>query len=269
MIIAGSPRISAQMVIVFDLNGTLLDTRAVRLALRSIFGRKLDSEQFFTRILQYSMALTLAGEYRAFSDIALAVLRMEADAREIELTDTARKRIGTALKSLPPFHEVPGSLRKLRNAGFRMAVLTNSAAEDARLQLANAKLSGYFENVLSVAQVRRFKPSRETYEFAANALGVQPHQMLMVAAHPWDLMGAGAAGCRTAFIQRPGKALFPGAPKPTYVASDVAELARQLKSAGTAHASRILPALAAAGALSALAVAVGAIRFGSLNKTRN
>jgi len=252
------------MVIVFDLNGTLLDTRAIRPALQSIFGRKLDSEQFFTRILQYSLALTASGEYLPFSDIGFAVLRMEADARRIGLTDAATKRIGTALKSLPPFNEVRGALRKLRKAGFRLAVLTNSAAEDARVQLANAKLSGFFEHVLSVAQVRRFKPSRETYEFAANALGVQPHQMLMVAAHPWDLMGAGAAGCRTAFIQRPGKALFPRAPKPTYVATDVAELSRQLKQAGTERASRVLPALAAATALSALILAAGAMRSGSV-----
>ena len=41
----------------------------------------------------------------------------------------------------------------------------------------------------------------------------------------WDLMGAAAAGCRTAFVQRPGKALFPGALRPTYVANDLAVLA--------------------------------------------
>jgi 2-haloacid dehalogenase len=67
------------MVIVFDLNGTLLDNRAVQPELRSIFGRQLTAEQFFTRILQYSMALSMSGGYSPFSDIALAVLKMEAD----------------------------------------------------------------------------------------------------------------------------------------------------------------------------------------------
>lgn len=252
------------MVIVFDLNGTLLDTRALRPALRSIFGRTLETEQFLTGILQYSMALTLSGEYCPFSDIAVAVLRMEADARKIKLSEHDLNQVRAALRSLPPFRDVPGAMRKLRNAGFRLAVLTNSATEDVRVQLASAKLSGYFEHVVSVAQVRRFKPARETYESAANALGVPPHQMLMVAAHPWDLLGAAAVGCRTAFIQRPGTALFPGALKPTYVAPDVAELAVQLKPAGTQRASRMVPTLAAASALSILVLAAGAMRSASV-----
>lgn len=257
------------MVIVFDLNGTLLDNRAVQPELRSIFGRRLTAEQFFTRILQYSMALSMSGGYSPFSAIALAVLKMEADARKVNLTEAGTKRIAAALRSLPAFPDVPGALGKLRKAGFRLAVLTNSAYEDARVQLANARLSGYFEHVLSVADVRRFKPAPEAYEFAAKRLGLQPHQMLMVAAHPWDLMGAAAAGCRTAFIQRPEKALFPGAPKPTYTARDVAELAAQLKSAGTQRTSRVVPAIATAGALSALALAAVAMWSRSEMDTEN
>lgn len=257
------------MVIVFDLNGTLLDTRALRPALRSIFGRTLQTEQFFTGALQYAMALTLSGEYRPFSDIAVAVLRMEADARNIKLRERDVDKTRAALRSLPPFRDVHGAMRQLRNAGFRLAVLTNSAAEDVRVQLANAKLSGYLEHVISVAQVRSFKPARETYESAANALGVPPHQMLMVAAHPWDLMGAAAAGCRTAFIQRPGTALFPGASRPTYVASDVAQLAVKLKPAGTRRESRIVPALAAAGALSLVMLTAGVMRSASANSSEN
>jgi 2-haloacid dehalogenase len=203
------------------------------------------------------------------SDIALAVLKMEADAHKVRLSEAGTKRVGAALKSMPPFREVPGSLGKLRKAGFRLAVLTNSAGEDARAQLANAKLTGYFEHIFSVASVRRFKPSRETYDFAANAMGVQPHQMLMVAAHPWDLMGAAAAGCRTAFIQRPGKALFPGAQRPTYVADDLAALAAQLKSADTQPPLRIIPALATVGALSAFVLAAGLLRSGSAITSEN
>jgi len=257
------------MVIVFDLNGTLLDTRALKPALRSIFGPTLATEQFVTGVLQYSMALTLSGEYRAFSDIAVAVLRMEADSRKIKLSDRAVDQTRAALRSMPPFRDVPGALRELRNAGFRLAVLTNSAAEDVRAQLASANLSGYFEHVLSVAQVRRFKPARETYESAANALGVPPHQILMVAAHPWDLIGAAAVGCRTAFIQRPGTALFPGAFTPTYVASDLAQLAVKLKPAGTPRESRILPVLAAAGALSLVVLTAGVMRSASSNSSGN
>src|SRR3954452_10610809 len=114
---------------------------AIPPVLRSIFGRKLNTEEYFTRILQYSMALSLTGGHRAFSEIAIAVLRMEADARKINLTETDAKRLAAALRKLSQFPNVEGSLRKLQKANFRMAVLTNSASEAARGQLAPTKLS--------------------------------------------------------------------------------------------------------------------------------
>ena len=243
------------MVVVFDLNGTLLDNRAVQPVLRSIFGRKLGAQEFFTRVLQYSMALTLSGEYRALSEIGRAVLEMEAEARQITLTTADKKRVQTALKKLPPFQDVPKSLRRLRKANLRLAVLTNSALEDAREQVANARIDSYFEQVLSVSEVRRFKPSRETYQFAADALGVHPREILMVAAHAWDLMGAAAAGCQTAFVGRPGEALFPGASRPAYVVKDLAQLVKELLPAEARRVPRLLGTIAGVGAISALGVA--------------
>ena len=128
-------------------------------------------------------------------------------------------------------------------------------------QIAGAKLSEYFERVLSVSEVNRFKPARQTYEFAANSLGVGPREILMVAAHPWDLMGAAAAGCQTAFIRRPGKALLPGALHPTYEANDLTELTAQLMPAKTRRTSRILRTLAGLGAVSAIAAAAASRRL--------
>ena len=87
--------------------------------------------------------------------------------------------------------------------------------------------------------VQRFKPAPEVYRGAAREMGITTRDMLMVAAHPWDLMGAGRAGCRTAFIARAGKAPLPGAPAPDYIAEDLRDLARMLmkprrSGAGTA-----------------------------------
>jgi 2-haloacid dehalogenase len=209
------------------------------------------------------MALSLVGEYRPFSEIGRAVLKMEADARGINLTEADAQRVGAALRSLPPFREVERSLSQLQKANFRLAVLTNSASQDAREQLSHSGLSKYFDRVLSVGEVGRFKPSREPYELAARSMEVETHQILMVAAHPWDLMGAAAAGCRTAFIQRPGKALFPGALKPTYVARDLADLAAQLRSVYGQSRSRVIPTLAVTGALSVVALAALSLRAGS------
>ena len=66
----------------------------------------------------------------------------------------------------------------------------------------SAELSDVFEKILSVDEVKRYEPARENYE-GARELSVATDDILLVAAHAWDLAGAMAAGCRAAFVERP------------------------------------------------------------------
>jgi 2-haloacid dehalogenase len=52
--------------------------------------------------------------------------------------------------------------------------------------------------------VRALKPRREPYDLAARTFGVPIGEVILVAAHAWDVAGALAAGCRAAFVARPG-----------------------------------------------------------------
>ena len=63
---------------------------------------------------------------------------------------------------------------------------------------------------------------------AARELGVEAGQLCLVAAHAWDVAGALRAGCRAAFVARPGMVLDPLAPEPDVVGSDLAEIAERL-----------------------------------------
>ena len=56
---------------------------------------------------------------------------------------------------------------------------------------------------IAVATPGGYKPDPEVYQGAATALGLEPHQVMMVAAHKSDLRAAQAAGLRTAFVERP------------------------------------------------------------------
>ena len=113
--------------------------------------------------------------------------------------------------SMPPHPEVPGALRKLRYAGFRLFTLTNNTAEISGLQLKRAGLLDAFERRFSVEDVRRHKPAPEVYAAVARATQTQPSQICLVACHTWDTLGAVAAGW-TALIFRPGNALWTSVP---------------------------------------------------------
>ena len=251
------------MVIVFDLNGTLLDTTALKPLFRSIFGTKLSVEEWYAKVLGHSTALTLAGEYRDFGNIATAVLKMAASGLGVELSAKQVEKVQNAMLELPRFSDVKGGLIRLNKAGYRLAVLTNSAPMSLAKQLANAGLNDFFERALSIEVTGKYKPAPETYEYAAQSLGVQTSDILMVAAHLWDLLGASRAGCRTAFLKRPGRALLPGANTPHYVAKDLRDLANQIsrnpQAASQGSSSQKVIPLMVAGSVLALGLVGNAL----------
>jgi 2-haloacid dehalogenase len=130
-------------------------------------------------------------------------------------------RILQGLLSLPPHPEVVESLKQLKAAGFRMITLTNSSPSAVKAQLQNSGLTSFFEESISVESVHRFKPDLQVYRGAAASLGVQPSELLLIAAHAWDIYGAMKAGWRGAFIARNGITFFPLGPKPDITGADL------------------------------------------------
>ncbi|MBV8828500.1 MAG: haloacid dehalogenase type II [Acidobacteriaceae bacterium] len=214
--------------ILFDLNGTLLDTRALAPVLRKIFGRRLSVHDWFSEVITYAMATTLAGDYRPFPTIALAVLEKEAYKRGIALTDAHVEKMRKALRSMPAFCDVKPALRRLGRSDIRLGILSNSPESSMGEQLKRAGLDGYFDKTFSVDAVKRFKPALEPYQAAARTLKLEPGEILMIAAHPWDLLGAARAGFRTALVAREENSTFPGAPPAEFVARNMSEVADHL-----------------------------------------
>ncbi len=107
-------------------------------------------------------------------------------------------------------------------------MLTNSTEKSAKAQMTQAGLGDYFDAVLSADTVKRYKPAREAYAHAAKELDVEFDEVRLVAAHGWDVAGALAAGCRAAFVARPGKALNPKGKQPDVVGPTMLDVAEQI-----------------------------------------
>jgi 2-haloacid dehalogenase len=116
----------------------------------------------------------------------------------------------------------------LKKEGFHLFALTNSAEAVAKQQIEHAGLEPMFERLFSVDAVSKYKPAAAAYRYVADELNVKTSDLTMVAAHPWDLMGAKAAGCEVAFLQRPGAAWFPLMPRPALTGETLTQLADQL-----------------------------------------
>ena len=215
-------------VCVFDVNETLLDLAALDDEFERVFGDRGVRVAWFGQLLQSAMVATITGRYTDFGSVGRAALEMTATRLGVELSDQDREAIVGGMTRLPAHPEVPGALRRLGEGGLRLAALTNSTERVARAQLEHAGVIDRFEAVLSADAVRRLKPAPEPYRMAADRLGTDVGEVLLVAAHAWDVAGALAAGCRAAFVARPGKVLDPLADRPELVVADLDELAGRL-----------------------------------------
>lgn len=228
-----SVRSSRRRILVFDVNETLLDIEVLHPFFARVFGDATAMRQWFAELILYSQALSLSGNYTGFGTLAVAVLRMVAEIRNVVLTPADVDEFAATMSALPPHREVPEALAQLADAGFRMVTLTNSASEAGKSVLDNAGLSHYFDRQFSVDEVRRFKPGREVYAHVASALAVEPERLRLIAAHTWDTLGAIAAGYAAALVTRPGNAPLPVGEQPDIVASDLAAVADRIIATDT------------------------------------
>ena len=218
-------------VCVFDVNETLLDLAALDGIFEEAFGDAAARKEWFVQVLQSAFLATITNAYSEFGEVGAAALKMTAERRGVALTEETRQAIPAGMRELPPHPEVPESLDLLRDAGIRLAALTNNTAAVAEVQLQNAGLAGHFERVLSADAVRRLKPAPEPYRAAARELGVETSGVRLVAAHAWDVTGAMRAGCAAAFVARPGMVLDPLAWPPDIVGADLSEVATAIVAA--------------------------------------
>jgi 2-haloacid dehalogenase len=215
-------------LIVFDVNETLLDLDTMVPIFERIFHDPVAMRLWFDNLIMYSEALTLANQYVAFTDIGAAAMKMMADIRGITITDADRKELTDKFSTMPPHPEVPAALRKLRDHGFRLFTLTDNLIEVQGRQLEHGRIIDLFERRFSADGVKRHKPAPEAYRYVEKELGTKPSDMVLIACHTWDTIGAAAAGWEACLIKRKGNDVLGVGPQPVIVGNDLDEVADNL-----------------------------------------
>jgi len=216
--------------IVFDVNETLLDITTLEPLFERLFGDPAVMREWFAQLILYSQTMTLSGIYTPFGKLAGGTLRMIGTIHGVAIADSDIAELAERIGTMPAHADAVPALTRLRDAGFQLVTLTNSASAAQPTPLERAGLAVYFEHAFSVESVGKFKPAPETYRHVADALKLETSELCLVACHLWDTIGAQAAGCRGALVTRPYNALLPAAevPVPDLVAPDLSELAEQI-----------------------------------------
>jgi 2-haloacid dehalogenase len=138
-------------------------------------------------------------QHTSYREIGHLSVRHVLNRARIEHTDDEVRWLVSCIERLKCFPEVPAALARLQTK-YQLAVLSNGDPD--MLEAAKSFHGIPFDAVISVAEANAFKPHRATYEMAARKMGVAIDQVLFVANHEFDCVGAKAAGMRVAFIDR-------------------------------------------------------------------
>jgi 2-haloacid dehalogenase len=215
-------------VIAFDVIETLfpLDPMREKLKESGLPGSAL--ALWFARLLRDAMALELTGKYAGFQEISSAALKGIMAEHSIPSGEGQVEGVLAGMSALSPHDDVYPALELARSAGVRAMTLSNGSAQSTKKLLEKAGLSHLVERVISIDEVRHWKPARAVYLHAAQVARVEVHQMALVAAHSWDIQGAHQAGLVTGWLPRQEKQFSPVMQKPDVKGGTLMEVVRGL-----------------------------------------
>jgi len=215
----------------FDVYGTLVDPLAISAELRRFVGDDADrvAQLWRTKQLEYTWRRSLMGIYAPFSVCTAQALDFATRSLGHQLAPGVSASLIEMYRRLPAFPEAAGGLDRIRGAGHRMVAFSNGEADMVHAVLANAALSPMLEDIVSVDEVKIYKPAPSVYGHLAARMGTALKDTWLVSSNPFDVIGAKAAGLRAAWVRRNPRAILdPWEIEPDLIVSDLNELSERL-----------------------------------------
>lgn len=190
--------------IAFDAYGTLFDVFSVTALCERLFPGhgNMVAQIWRAKQLQYSLQRSLMGRYRDFWQLTEDGLVYASKSLKLDLTADKHKRLMDAYLSLTAFPDVKPGLEALKRQGIRLAILSNGEPKMLDAVAKSTAVHLLLDAIISVDEVKIFKPSPQVYKLASTRLKVSPSELGFVSANSWDVNGAGSSGLTTFWIQR-------------------------------------------------------------------
>ncbi|RCW81245.1 haloacid dehalogenase type II [Phyllobacterium bourgognense] len=188
---------------VFDAYGTLLDFNSAAGRAKDTLGEKADalSSLWRQKQLEYTWLRSLMGAYAPFWQVTGEALDYAMEALAIA-DDELRQRLMQLYLALDPFPEVAATLKILKQAGIKTAILTNGSPQMITAACRNAGIDVFLDAILSVDEVQVYKPHPSVYQLAVDRLGVAKERISFQSSNSWDAVGASHFGFQVAWCNR-------------------------------------------------------------------
>jgi len=220
------------ITLAFDVYGTLINTHGVTVALEKYVGDKAFefSRTWREKQLEYSFRRGLMQNYENFAVCTSNALDYTSSYFKVSLSQKDSEELMGAYKVLPAFDDVEDGLARAKKAGFRMFAFSNGSADAVETLLKNANIRDYFIGVVSVDEMKSYKPNPGVYSHFLRRAGALGAKAWLVSSNPFDVIGAISSGMRAVWIKRSPDALFdPWGIEPTLTVNSLSNLAEQIE----------------------------------------
>jgi 2-haloacid dehalogenase len=219
------------ITLAIDVYGTLINTDSVAITLRKHIGDKAAqfSRTWREKQLEYTFRRGLMRHYESFDTCIKNALDYTSSYFKVALYQKAKNELINAYNNLPTFHDVESSLAILNSTGFRIFALSNGSANTVELLLNNANIRSYFLDIVSVDEIKSYKPNPDVYSHFLTRAEALIENAWLISSNPFDVIGAVSYGMRAAWIKRSAEALFdPWGIEPTLTLNGISNLAEQI-----------------------------------------
>ncbi len=201
---SGGGQIMKFKAILFDAYGTLFDVHTVIETCEEYYpdkGTKI-SQLWRQKQIEYAMQSQIMGRYVDFYELTKKSLRYAVDVVDEGITPGSEEALLHAYSRLNLYSEVKQVLAYLKEKGYLLAIFTNGPKHMIDPLVAHHKLAPLFDDVISVDEIKQFKPAMASYHYAANKLEVERDEVLFLSSNPWDIAGAKNYGFSTVWVNR-------------------------------------------------------------------
>ncbi|MBW7471591.1 haloacid dehalogenase type II [Marinobacter sp. M216] len=220
------------MRLAFDVYGTLVDPMGMSDLLKQDAGEEAEAVAALWREkqLEFSFRKGLMKVYEDFGVCTRQALRFAMATHKLALSEQRENELLTAYLSLPAFDDSLPALQALKGQ-YPLFAFSNGSYPALEKVLGHNGLLEQFEGLVSVDDLKTFKPDPAVYTYARRATGAWDEPLCLVSSNAWDVIGARAAGLLAVWVKRDAAKVFEDwGIEPSAVISSLSELPETLKT---------------------------------------
>ena len=209
---------------VFDAYGTLFDVNSAAAKCKEKLGNQWESfaNAWRTTQLEYTWLRSLMKKHKNFWQITEDSL--DHAMATFNINKNMRKELLNLYKELSPYPEVKECLDALKSKKIKIAILSNGTPDLLKELVESNNIQSYFDNIISVEDVKIYKPDPKVYEMPIKKYNCKPENICFLSSNSWDVSGGGVFGYNAVWVNRFNKMFDKLGYNPQYIINNLNQL---------------------------------------------